>query len=126
MTVPLSHGDARGTAMSGPRIAGARGIDALPQPGPDQPEILGKVRDGLEGVERGFVGILERNGVKKEDPVGQPFDPNKHQAMQELETDAHKPGTVVQAWTAAWTLNGRLLKPAMVVVAKAPPAEIAA
>jgi molecular chaperone GrpE len=102
-----------------------RGIGALPPPAPDQPDILNKVREGLEGVERNFVGILERNGIKKEDPTGQPFDPNLHQAMAEQESDIHKPGTVMQAWTAAWTLHGRLLRPAMVVVAKAPLGEIA-
>jgi molecular chaperone GrpE len=101
-----------------------RGIDSLPALSDDMPAIVVKVREGLEGVERSFTGILERNGIKKEDPVGQPFDPNRHQAMQELETEAHKPGTVMQAWTACWTLNGRLLKPAMVVVAKAPLIEI--
>lgn len=102
-----------------------RGIDSLPAPSDELPAIVTKVREGLEGVERSFIGILERNGIKKEDPVGQPFDPNKHQAMQEQESELHKAGTVMQAWTACWTLHGRLLKPAMVVVAKAPPAEIA-
>jgi len=102
-----------------------RGIDSLPPAAEGQPEILGKVREGLEGVERSFIGLLERNGIKKEDPVGQPFDPNLHQAMAEQESETHKPGTVMQAWTAAWTLHGRLLRPAMVVVAKAPTAEIA-
>ena len=101
-----------------------RGIDSLPPATNDQPAIVSKVREGLEGVERSFIGILERNGIKKEDPVGQPFDPNRHQAMQEQETDSQKPGTVMQAWTACWTLHGRLLKPAMVVVAKAPPVEL--
>ncbi len=100
-----------------------RGIDSLPVPTEGQPEILIKVREGLEGVERSFIGLLDRNGIKKEDPVGQAFDPNLHQAMGEQETDLHKPGTVIQAWTAAWTLHGRLLRPAMVVVSKAPPAE---
>lgn len=101
-----------------------RGIDSLPPPSDELPAIVVKVREGLEGVERSFTGILERNGIRKEDPVGQAFDPNKHQAMQEQETDDHKVGTVMQAWTACWTLHGRLLKPAMVVVAKAPPLEI--
>ena len=101
-----------------------RGIDSLPAPSDELPPIIVKVREGLEGVERSFTGILERNGIKKEDPVGQAFDPNRHQAMQELETEAHKAGTVMQAWTACWTLHGRLLKPAMVVVAKAPLIEI--
>lgn len=101
-----------------------RGIDALPPASDGEPEILGKVREGLDGIQRAFSGMLERNGVKQTDPVGQPFDPNLHQAMAEQESVEHKPGTVMQAWTHAWTLNGRLLKPAMVVVAKAPPAEI--
>ena len=97
-----------------------RGIDALPPATPGEPDILVKVRDGLAGIERSFTGVLERNGIKKIDPVGQPFDPNLHQAMAEQESEVHPPGTVMQAWTACWTLNGRLLKPAMVVVAKAP------
>jgi len=54
------------------------------------------------------------------------FDPNLHQAMAEQESEAHPPGTVIQAWSQAWTLNNRLLRPAMVVVAKAPPAELTA
>ncbi len=102
-----------------------RGIDSLPPASNDQPAILAKVREGLEGVERSFVGTLERNGIKQTDPVGQPFDPNLHQAMAEQESDLHAPGTVLQAWSKAWTLNGRLLRPAMVVVAKAPTEELA-
>ncbi len=101
-----------------------RGIDALPAATPGEPEILIKVRDGLAGIERSFIGVLERNGIRKDDPVGQPFDPNMHQAMAEQDSEVHAPGTVMQAWTACWTLNGRLLKPAMVVVAKAPTAEL--
>ena len=102
-----------------------RGIDSLPSPSPDQPAIVAKVREGLDGVERSFISTLERNGIKHEDPVGRPFDPNLHQAMAEQESDAHPPGTVIQAWSKAWTLNGRLLRPAMVVVAKAPTSELA-
>ena len=74
-------------------------------------------------MKRSFLSTLERNGIKQDDPAGQPFDPNLHQAMAEQETDAHPPGTVIQAWSKAWTLNGRLLRPAMVVVAKAPAGE---
>jgi molecular chaperone GrpE len=101
-----------------------RGIDALPPASSGEPEILVKVRDGLAGIERSFTGVLERNGIRKDDPVGQPFDPNLHQAMAEQESEVHAPGTVMQAWTPCWTLNGRLLKPAMVVVAKAPTPEL--
>jgi molecular chaperone GrpE len=102
-----------------------RGIDSLPPPSPDHPAIVAKIREGLEGVERNFLGTLERNGIKREDPVGQPFDPNLHQAMAEQESETHAPGTVLQTWSKAWTLNGRLLRPAMVVVAKAPTSELA-
>src|SRR4051794_35932074 len=101
-----------------------RGIDSLPPASPDQPAIVAKVREGLDGVERSFVSTLERNGIRHEDPVGQPFDPNLHQAMAEQESETHPPGTVIQAWSKAWTLNGRLLRPAMVVVAKAPISEL--
>ena len=101
-----------------------RGIDSLPPASPDQPAIVAKVREGLDSMERSFISTLERNGIKREDPMGQLFDPNLHQAMAEQESEAHAPGTVIQAWSKAWTLNGRLLRPAMVVVAKAPAAEL--
>ena len=97
-----------------------RGLAALPAPAADEPEVVTKLRDGFEGVERSFHAILERNGVARQDPVGQPFDANLHQAMSEQPSAEHKPGTVLQAWTPAWTLNGRLLRPAMVVVSRAP------
>ncbi len=96
-----------------------RGITSLPAAVPGEPEIVTKLRDGFEGVERSFVALLERNGIQGDDPVGKPFDANLHQAMAEQPTAEHPPGTVVQSWSRAWTLNGRLLRPAMVVVAKA-------
>ena len=102
-----------------------RGLDSLPPPAAGEPEIVARLREGLDGIERNFLNILERNGIKREDPTGTPFDPNLHQAMAEQESAAHAPGSVMHAWTPAWTLNGRLLRPAMVVVAKAPPGEIA-
>src|ERR1700722_18740635 len=101
-----------------------RGIDALPPASAGEPDILVKVREGLAGIERSFTGVLERNGIRKEDPIGRPFDPNLHQAMAEQDSEIHAPGTVMQVWTPSWTLNGRLLKPAMVVVAKAPITEL--
>ena len=96
-----------------------RGLSSLPPPSDDEPAIVAKLREGFEGVERSFVAIMERNGIKSVDPTGQPFDANMHQAMAEQPSSEHAPGSVMQAWTQAWTLNGRLLKPAMVVVAKA-------
>ena len=97
-----------------------RGLDALPPPAPDESELLAKLRGGFEGVERSFLAMLERNGVARREVQGEPFDPELHQAMAEQPaTGGAAPGTVLQAWTPAWTLNGRLLKPAMVVVAAA-------
>lgn len=96
-----------------------RGIEALPARQDGEPEALQKIRDGIEGVERSFLGILERNGVRSENPTGKPFDPDLHQAMaQQPAPEGVMPGTVTACWTPAWTLNGRLLKPAMVVVAQ--------
>jgi len=46
------------------------------------------------------------------------FDANLHQAMAEQETAEHPPGTILQAWSQTWLLNGRLLRPGMVVVGK--------
>lgn len=101
-----------------------RGLGSLPPPAPDEPEIVTRMRDGFAGIERSFVALLDRNGIRKEDPTGQPFDPNLHQAMGEQESTIHPAGTVAQAWTAGWTLNGRLLRPAMVVVTKAPAGQL--
>lgn len=97
-----------------------RGLDSLPPPSPAEPEIVRRLRDGIAGIERSFIGVLERNGVHRDDPTGAPFDPDRHQAMSEQDTHGHPPGTVLQAYTPAWTLNGRLIRPAMVVVARAP------
>jgi molecular chaperone GrpE len=101
-----------------------RAIASLPPPEPGEPPVVARVREGLAGIERNFLSILERNGIVAEDPTGALFDPNRHEAMSEQETDQHPPGTVLQAWTRAWTLHGRLLRPAMVVVAKAPAPEL--
>jgi molecular chaperone GrpE len=95
-----------------------RGLDALPPAAEGEPELLAKLRGGFEGVERSFIGSLERNGIQRKEATGQPFDPALHEAMSEQPApEGVAPGTVLQAWTPSWTLNGRLLKPAMVVVA---------
>ena len=101
-----------------------RGIDTLPKKESGEPDIVTKVREGFEGVERSFVGLLERNGITPEEPVGKMFDANFHQAMAEQISDEHPAGTVLQAWSRGWLLNGRLLRPAMVVVSKGPVAPL--
>ena len=95
-----------------------RGLDSLPPPAAGEPDAIARMREGFAGVERSVLGLLERNGIRREDPTGALFDPNLHQAMAEQPSADHPSGTILQAWTPAWTLNGRLLRPAMVVVAK--------
>lgn len=104
-----------------------RGLASIPPAEPGEPEVLARLREGFAGVERGLLAILDRHGIRREDPTGVAFDPNLHQAMMEEVSETHPAGTVVQAWTSAWTLNGRLLRPAMVVVAKpaSPPTDSA-
>jgi molecular chaperone GrpE len=97
-----------------------RGVQSLPPRSAHETRLMTSLRDGFSGIERSFVALLERNGISRHDPTGEVFDSGLHQAMDEQATDRHPPGTVLQAWSSAWTLNGRLLRPAMVVVAAAP------
>lgn len=97
-----------------------RGLTALPPPAESEDALLARLRGGFEGVEKAFWATLERNGIKRHDAEGVAFDPELHQAMAEQPApEGVAPGTVLQAWSAGWTLNGRLIRPAMVVVAAA-------
>lgn len=96
-----------------------RALDSLPAAAEGEDTVVAKMREGIESTERSFLSILERHGIKSDNPAGKTFDANLHQAMAEQPSAEHAPGTVMQAWTPTWTLHGRLLKPAMVVVAKA-------
>jgi len=65
--------------------------------------------------------VLAKNGVKKFSPLAEKFDPNFHQAMYEVVDESAQPGTVAQVIQAGYKLGDRVLRPALVVVAKAPP-----
>ncbi|QNT77797.1 nucleotide exchange factor GrpE [Entomobacter blattae] len=95
-----------------------RGVASLPTKQEGENDIITKMREGFETTERSFLSILDRNGIVGTDPTGAMFDANLHQAMAEQPDENHPTGTILQAWTLTWTLHGRLLKPAMVVVAK--------
>jgi len=77
--------------------------------------------EGVELTERELLKILEKNGVKKFSPAGEKFDPNVHQAMYELESTDVPPGHVAQVIQAGYLLGDRVLRPALVAVAKAAP-----
>ena len=99
-----------------------RGLDALPPRRAERGRAAGQAPRRLRKRGAELPGLLERNGIARSDAQGEPFDPELHQAMAEQPaTGDVAPGTVLQAWTPAWTLNGRLLKPAMVVVAAGTP-----
>jgi molecular chaperone GrpE len=73
---------------------------------------------GLEATERELLGVFERHGITRIAAIGLPLDPNQHQAMLEIPSDK-APGTIVQEMQAGYMLKDRLLRPAMVGVAKA-------
>ena len=73
---------------------------------------------GLEATERELLSVFERNGITRIAAIGLPLDPNQHQAMLEIPSDK-TPGTIVQEMQAGYMLKDRLLRPAMVGVAKA-------
>jgi len=73
---------------------------------------------GIEATSRELDSIFSRNGISRVDAVGQPLDPNKHQAMVEIPHDEAEPGTIVQEMQPGYMIKDRLLRPALVGVAK--------
>jgi molecular chaperone GrpE len=98
---------------------------ALGTVGPERREQLDpQVKALIEGVElteRELLKVLEKNGVKKFSPVGEKFDPNVHQAMYEVQDADVPPGHVAQVIQAGYMIGDRMLRPALVGVAKAAP-----
>ena len=74
--------------------------------------------EGVEMVLRSLIDTLGRHGVTQISSAGQPFDPAKHEAMAQVETDAHDPNSVVEELHKGYMLHERLLRPALVTVAK--------
>ena len=77
--------------------------------------------DGVELTERELLKALEKQGVSRFDPAGEKFDPNRHQAMFEIADSAVANGTIVQVMQVGYVLGGRVLRPALVAVAKGGP-----
>jgi molecular chaperone GrpE len=83
-----------------------------------QDDVLKNLLAGVEATERELLAVFERNGVRRVDPKGQKFDHNLHQAIFEAENTGQPPGTVTEVLQTGYTLHDRLLRPAMVGVAK--------
>jgi molecular chaperone GrpE len=82
--------------------------------------------DGVELTERELHKVLEKHGVRKFSPQGEKFDPNVHQAMFEVESGDAPPGHVAQVIQAGYMIGDRVLRPALVAVAKAAKRQAAA
>lgn len=78
--------------------------------------------EGVEMVEKELLNAFSKHGIIKIEPLGEPFDHDRHQAMFEIETADQPAGTVVQLLQPGYLLHDRLLRPAMVAVAKGPSA----
>jgi molecular chaperone GrpE len=83
---------------------------------------LGSIAEGVDLTLKSFVGALSKFQIEQLDPVGEPFDPQHHQAMSMIENPDAEPNTVLAVMQKGYTLNGRLVRPAMVMVSKAPSA----
>ena len=79
--------------------------------------------EGVELTRKGFMDVLAKYGVEAVDPQGEPFDPETAQAMSMVEQPDVEPNSVVAVMQKGYLLNGRLLRPAMVMVSKAPSGE---
>ena len=75
--------------------------------------------EGIELTHKGFMDVLTKYGVVPVDPMGEPYDPETAQAMSMVEQPDAEPNTVVAVMQKGYALNGRLLRPAMVMVSKA-------
>ena len=123
---PASAADAAKPASAADAAKGASAADAAM----DQSEALAGAEasaarallDGVEMTERDLLASLERHGIKVVSPMGETFDHNLHQAMFEVETTAQEPGVIVQVIQDGFVIGDRLLRPAMVGIAKAPAA----
>ena len=79
---------------------------------------LESIREGSELTMNMLMQVLERNGLAQVDPLGEKFDPEQHQAIQMAEAENTESNTVIEVMQKGFLLNDRLVRPAMVVVAK--------
>ncbi|USG61143.1 nucleotide exchange factor GrpE [Sneathiella marina] len=94
-----------------------RAIDSIPAQAREQEDVK-HVLAGIELTESELLNTFEKHKIKKIEAEGQKFDPNQHQAMFEVENPAVEPGTVLQVVQTGYAIADRLLRPAMVGVAK--------
>jgi len=95
-----------------------RALAAIPAELREDEKFKGLVT-GLEATGRELASVFERHGITRIVAVGEALDPNKHQAMMEMPNDEQAPGTILTEMQPGYMIKDRLLRPAMVIVAKA-------
>ena len=83
-------------------------------------DVSKSIAEGVELTLKSLMDLLKKHNIEAINPEGEPFDPQLHQAMSMLENPDMEPNTVMGVMQKGYTLNGRLLRPAMVMVSKAP------
>jgi molecular chaperone GrpE len=101
-----------------------RALENIPEDKLVEDALLKTLFDGVDMTRREVIAVFDRFGITRLDPVGEPFDHNLHQAVAHVESTEQLPEHVLQVIQAGYVLKGRLLRPAMVVVAKAPQADV--
>ncbi len=96
----------------------ARAIAHVPEEAAEEDPALKSFLEGIQVTERELMNVLERHGIARLDPHGERFDPNKHQAMFEVDNKEVAEGTIVEVIQAGYVIADRILRPAMVGVAK--------
>ncbi|UAB77147.1 nucleotide exchange factor GrpE [Erythrobacter sp. SCSIO 43205] len=97
----------------------SRAVEAIPDSLREDDKMKGLVV-GIEATQRELEKVFKQHGVERIAAVGLPLDPNQHQAMMEVPSADHEAGTVIQEMQSGWMIKDRLLRPAMVGVAKKP------
>ena len=87
---------------------------------PENEELVKPIAEGVELTLKSFVDAMKKFKIEVVNPLGEPFDPQFHQAMSMVENGEVEPNTVTLVMQKGYTLNNRLVRPAMVMVSKAP------
>jgi molecular chaperone GrpE len=98
-----------------------RALDAVPAEALANAQAMKALVDGVELTERELLKALEKNGVRQFTPQGEKFDPNVHQAMYEVPDQSVPAGSIVQVMQPGYMIGERVLRPALVAVAKGGP-----
>ena len=99
----------------------ARAIEHVPEEAAEADEALKSFLDGMQVTERELHNVMERHGITRVNPKGERFDPNLHQAMFEVENTDVAEGTIVEVVQQGYSIADRVLRPALVGIAKGGP-----